>query len=67
MSEYTATHRATRRNLSAQPAQGSKPRPKKLRGNIAITPDELALAMEMARADRTEKQIRDYAHKKRTA
>jgi hypothetical protein len=34
---------------------------------VRLTPDEIALAVELARADRTEQQIRDYAHMKRTA
>jgi hypothetical protein len=66
MSEYTATHRATRRNLATQPRQGSKPHPKSLRGNLKLSPEELSTAMEMAREMRTEQAIRDYAHRKRT-
>lgn len=67
MSEYMASHRATRRNLSTQPAQGSRARPKTLRGNLALTPDELLTAMEMARAQRIERDIASYAIRKRTA
>jgi len=67
MSELTGTHRATRRNLATQPFPGNKPRPKKLRGNIALTPDEIELAMSMARADRIKNDIRNYAARKRAA
>jgi len=65
MSELTGTHRATRRNLATQPIPGDKPRPKKLRGNIALTPDEIATAIEMAREIRLKDAIRSYAARKR--
>ncbi|UYM26596.1 hypothetical protein SEA_BAUER_47 [Arthrobacter phage Bauer] len=48
------------------PVEG-RARPKQIRGNIDITPDELALALDMAREDRVEQDIRDYAHRKRTS
>lgn len=61
------SHRATRRNLATQPIPRGKPHPKNIRGNITLSPDELALALEFARADRLEQQLRGYAWKKRTA
>ena len=61
------THRATRRNLSTQAVPRGKPRPKKLRGNIALAPDEITTALEMARALRLKDDIRCYAARKRTA
>ena len=67
MSELTGTHRATRRNLATQPFPGNKPRPKKLRGNIALTPDEIAIAMEMAGKIRLNEDLAAYAARKRTA
>jgi hypothetical protein len=66
MSELTGTHRATRRNLATQPIPGNKPRPKKLRGNIALTPDEITTAMEMARKIRLKDALTAYAARKRT-
>jgi hypothetical protein len=56
--------RAVRQGARTAPVE-HKPRPKKIRGNISLTPDELVTAMEMARAERVEQQIRDYTHKKR--
>jgi len=61
------THRATRRNLATQPIPGNKPRPKKLRGNIALTPDEINIAMEMASKIRLKEDLAAYAARKRTA
>ena len=61
------THRATRRNLATQPIPRGKPHPKKLRGNIALAPDEITTALEMARALRLKDDIRCYAARKRTA
>lgn len=66
MSELTGTHRATRRNLATQPIPGNKPRPKKLRGNIALTPDEINIAMEMASKIRLNEDLAAYAARKRT-
>lgn len=39
-------------------------RAKKISGNITLSPSELAIAMELARADRVEQQIRDYTYRK---
>ena len=61
------THRATRRNLATQPIPRGKPHPKKLRGNIALTADELTTAMEMARGIRLKDDLTAYAARKRTA
>lgn len=61
------THRATRRNLATQPIPRGKPHPKKLRGNVTLSPDELSTAMEMARDLRLKDDIRRYAARKRTA
>lgn len=38
---------------------------KQLRGNIRLHPDDVAVAVEMARRDRIEESIRDYARSKR--
>ena len=43
----------------------SKPKAKKVRGNVTLTPDELTLALDMARSDRLEQELRDYAHRRR--
>ncbi|SDK81053.1 hypothetical protein [Arthrobacter sp. ok362] len=61
------THRATRRNLATQPIPRGKPHPKTLRGNIALAPDEITTAMEMAREMRIKRDIAVYAARKRTA
>jgi hypothetical protein len=56
--------RAVRHGARTRPIE-HKPRPKVIRGDVALPRDELALAMEMARADRIKQDIRDYAHRKR--
>jgi hypothetical protein len=58
--------RAARAGTRTQPVE-SKPRPKKLRGNIALAPDEITTAMEMAREMRIKRDIAAYAARKRTA
>jgi hypothetical protein len=40
---------------------------KRIRGNVTLAPADVALAVEMARAERIEHDIRDYAWKKRAA
>ncbi|UUG70006.1 hypothetical protein SEA_ZUCKER_47 [Arthrobacter phage Zucker] len=59
-------HQAVKRRAKSVAVE-SRARPKQIRGNIDITPDELALALDMARKDRVEQDIRDYAHRKRTS
>jgi hypothetical protein len=58
--------RAVRAGARTQPVE-RKPHPKNLRGNIALTPDELTTAMEMAREIRIKRDIASYAIRKRTA
>jgi len=41
-----------------------KPRRLRIYNNVVLTQDEIKLAVEMARADRIEQQIRDYAYKR---
>jgi hypothetical protein len=40
---------------------------KRVRGNVTLAPDDVALAVEMARAERIERDIASYAIRKRTA
>lgn len=56
-------HRAYRQGAKTTPVEHK--RPKEIRGNVALTADELALALEMARGERVEQDIRDYAYRKR--
>lgn len=42
----------------------SQRRAKHIRGNITLNADELALALDMARTERIEQAIRDYAYRK---
>lgn len=65
MNDRTMT-RAARTGTRTQPVEG-KPRPKSLRGNFTLTPDELSTAMEMAREIRTKQDIAAYAPRKRKA
>ena len=41
-----------------------KPRRFRIYNNVVLTADEIELAVDMARADRIEQSIRDYAYKK---
>ena len=59
-------HQAVKGGAKTVPV-GNKPRPKTIRGNETLTPAELSIALEMARSDRLEQDIRDYAHRKRVA
>lgn len=65
MNDRTIT-RAARHGTKTTPVD-TKPRPKRIGDSTRLRPDEIALAMELARADRTEQEIRDYAHMKRTS
>lgn len=65
MNDRTIT-RAARQGARTVPVE-RKPHPPTIRGNVTLTPDELELAMEMARSDRLEQSLRDYAHRKRTS
>lgn len=65
MNDRTIT-RASRRGARTQPVE-SKPHPKSLRGNLALAPDELTTAMEMAREIRVKQDIASYAARKRTS
>lgn len=57
-------HQAAKGRAKTVPID-SKPKVKKIRGNVMLTPDELTLALDMARCDRLEQELRDYAHQKR--
>ena len=57
-------HQAVKGGAKTVPV-ADKPRPKTIRGNVALTPDELSTALEMARSDRLEQEILDYAYRKR--
>lgn len=56
--------RASRRGAHTVPIEA---RSKRIRGDTKLYPDEIALAMDMARADRIERDIKEYAHKKKAA
>jgi hypothetical protein len=58
--------RAARAGVKTIPVE-KRVRPKRVRNNVRLTPDEIALAVNIARADRIEQDTRDYAYKKRTA
>jgi len=64
MNDRTIT-RASRQGTHTVPVD--RPRTKRIRSDMKIWPDEVALAVEMARADRIEQSIRDYAHRKRSS
>ena len=55
--------RAIRQGTKTTPVEG-KPRRFRIYNNVVLTQEEIALAVEMARADRLEQQLRDYAYKK---
>lgn len=59
-------HQAVKGGAKTVPVS-DRPRPKTIRGNVALTPAELGIALEMARSDRLEQDIRNYAHRKRVA
>jgi hypothetical protein len=58
--------RAARSGIRTVPVD-HKPRPKSLRGNITLLPDEIGTALEMAREIRTKQDIAAYAARKRTS
>ena len=43
-----------------------KPKAKTIRGNVRLAPDEIALALDMARSDRLEQELSDYAYRTRS-
>ena len=55
--------RACRQGTKTTPVEG-KPRRFRIYNNVVLTQEEIELAVEMARADRIEQSIRDYAYKK---
>jgi hypothetical protein len=57
-------HRAVRSGAKTVPID-TRGRPKVIRGNIELTPDELSIALEMARGERLEQDLRDYSYQKR--
>lgn len=62
MNDRTVT-RACRAGAKTIPVEKPR-RAKKITGNITLTPSELALAMELARADRIEQDIQNYRDRK---
>lgn len=58
--------RAKRFGTKSKPVE-SKARPSTARGKDPLEPDEVAAAMEMARQDRIDRDIRAYAERKRAA
>jgi hypothetical protein len=65
MNDRTIT-RASRRGTKSTPIE-QHPKRTTIRSNIRLTPEEIAVAMELARSDRVEEQIEAYALRKRTA
>jgi hypothetical protein len=65
MNDRTIT-RASRQGAHTVPID-HRPHPKKLRGNIALAPDEISTAVEMAREIRIKQDIAAYAARKRPA
>jgi len=59
----TTVSRACRQGAKSTPVEG-KPRRFRIYNNVVLTAEEIALAVEMARADRIERDIRAYAYKK---
>jgi len=53
--------RAVRRGARSLPVSDRRRRPIRLRGDVTLAPDELALAMELARAERIKDDIAAYA------
>ena len=62
MNDRTIT-RACRQGAKTTPVEG-KPRRFRIYNNVVLTQEEIELAVEMARADRMEHDIRAYAYKK---
>ena len=52
--------RAIRQGTRSQPVSDRRRRPIRLRGDVTLAPDELALAMELARAERIKDDIAAY-------
>jgi len=59
----TTVSRACRQGTKTTPIE-NKPRRFRIYNNVVLTQEEIALAVEMARTDRVEQSIRDYAYKK---
>lgn len=57
--------RASRRGTHTLPVD--KPRAKRISSDMKLYPDEIALAVEMARNERVERDIRAYEIRKRDA
>jgi len=58
-------HQAIKGRAKTAPVE-SRARPKTIRGNIDLTPDELSLAIDMARSARIEHDICEYKDRKRS-
>lgn len=57
-------HQAVKGRVKTVPID-RKPKAKTVRGNVTLAPGELAIAIEMARSDRLEQELRDYSCRKR--
>ena len=62
MRDATIT-RACRQGAKSTPVE-NKPRRFRIYNNVVLTQEEIELAVEMARADRIERDVRAYAYKK---
>ncbi len=62
MNDRTIT-RASRQGTRTAPIEGRKA--KYIRGEIKLSPEELAIAMELARGDRIDRDLAAYAIRKR--
>jgi len=60
MNDHTVK-RAIKQGTRSQPIPDRRRRPIRLRGEVTLAPDELALAMELARAERIKDDIAAYA------
>ena len=59
----TTVARACRQGTKTTPVE-NKPRRFRIYNNVVLTQEEIELAVDMARTDRIEQSIRDYAYKK---
>ena len=57
-------HQAVKGRAKTVPVD-RKPKAKTIRGNVTLAPDEIALALDMARSARLEQELSDYAYSKR--
>lgn len=57
-------HQAVRVGIKTVPVV-SPPKPPRIRSEMKLTPDEIALALDMARSDRLEDEMQAYATRRR--